>query len=267
MKILLIGSGNWGKNYINTLKEFDYIELTVANRNNWKELVENSDGVIIATPPETHYEIAEFVLNKDKFCMIEKPVTLSLEEINKLSKYSNKILVNNIHLFSEYFNKLYINSLDHKLNKIYSEGFNIGPIRSTYSSLWDYGPHDIGMILYLANKMPIALKCCEILNKDSMSLFEIQLIFDSFTSYSIVGNGGDKKSRLFRCNFDNGQFSYFESKDTQYKMKPLKCAISQFIALIKGHKSDRCGLELSIKITKILELCEVSMKNNTTIFL
>ncbi len=109
MNILLIGKGAWGKNYIKTIDSFfPKIKLTVADRTNWKQLIDKGPaGVIIATPPDSHIEIAKHALRENILCLIEKPLALSLNEAKELEQYSNvPILIGHIYLFSNWFQKI-----------------------------------------------------------------------------------------------------------------------------------------------------------------
>lgn len=247
-KLLLIGSGVWGKNYIKTLEDFN-VNLTVANRHNWKQLIdENPDGVIVCTPPQSHIEIASYSLEKDIPTMIEKPLSLSLSEAMELEKFSAPILVNHIHLFSKQYqyikNVIDINSI----KSISSAGFNTGPYRD-YSSLWDYGPHDLSMILDLLNKDPksVYINKYPYLNGE---IYSIELLFDKLKTISIVGNGGLFKQR--KLSIDSyPRYVYDDSIPSS--SKPLSNALEVFMDVINGIDDYRLGLKLSFRIIKILE--------------
>ena len=91
IKLGLIGVGKWGVNYIKTVKEIDYIDLNYVTsnknisknllnndckvENDWKKIVSSKkiDGIIIATPPHTHYEILMECINLKIPVLIEKP--------------------------------------------------------------------------------------------------------------------------------------------------------------------------------------------------
>lgn len=59
---------------------------------NYEEMLDNADidAVFIATPTPTHYEIAMKSLNKGKHVFVEKPLTLSLEEAERLAETAKK---------------------------------------------------------------------------------------------------------------------------------------------------------------------------------
>ena len=98
----LIGIGKWGINYLKTIENIKgAIITTIACRNidkirylskeyeltsDWNEILNSPeiDGVIIATPPKTHYEIAKEAIQRNKPIIIEKPVTLDKEDSKNL---------------------------------------------------------------------------------------------------------------------------------------------------------------------------------------
>lgn len=156
MDIILIGSGKWGKNYIKSFEK-QKTNLIVANRENWKDLIKHSDGVIIATPPESHIEIALHCLNEQKPVMIEKPLALSLDDCFKLKEFNLPILVNHIHLFTAGYQNIK-NKIDPlSIIQIKTIVNNNSELRN-YSNLWDYGPHDLSLIFDLLNFEPINCK-------------------------------------------------------------------------------------------------------------
>ena len=51
-------------------------------------LIEDYDGFVIATPAKTHFGIAKIIIKAGKHILIEKPMTLSIEEAKELIKFS-----------------------------------------------------------------------------------------------------------------------------------------------------------------------------------
>ena len=103
VRLGLIGAGKWGVNYIKTIESIEGIELIkVACKNisstkkaflssyeltdNWKNVVESKeiDAIIIATNPAMHYEIASSCIKNRKPIIVEKPLTLSIEDAESL---------------------------------------------------------------------------------------------------------------------------------------------------------------------------------------
>lgn len=246
LDLLLIGSGKWGRNYISTLYGFKNVNLIIANRNNWQTLIDQKpNGVIISTLPDSHIEIAEFALERNIPTMIEKPLALTLKECQKLEKFAAPILVNHIHLFSNTYQYIKKQINIETIYKITSTGINKGPIRN-YSSLLDYGPHDLSMILDILSTFPNKIK----INEVKTGLFKINLNFDKCYSESIVGNGSLKPSRKLKI--------YTKDKDYTYDGKtqvisPLTTALKTFIRAIEGEPDSRLGIDLALQVVRILE--------------
>ena len=101
-KICVIGAGYWGKNHIKTLSglnalngivELDFnilksVQNTYPNIKGHSSVLdslnEDYDGYVIATPASTHFEIAKILIKAQKHILIEKPMTLSIDEAEEL---------------------------------------------------------------------------------------------------------------------------------------------------------------------------------------
>jgi predicted dehydrogenase len=256
ISIGLIGAtGKWGKVYAKTIKNhFPNVKLIPAGRDSWKNL--SVDGVIISTPPSSHIEIAKRFLDKRIPVLIEKPLALSLKEAEELIPYDAPILVNHIHLFSKAYQKM--KKEIGQIDLIASFGCGPGPVRD-YSSLIDYGCHDISMILDLAGKFPNKASVSEDKTKKG-SLFTLQLEFDDFTTISVVGNGSNTKQRVLMVSDDGESHSYSEADNIDNP--PLIDTISVFLDTIEGKKDYRLGLDLSLKVMKVLDICQKQISAN-----
>lgn len=269
MKLLLIGNGSWSKNYQKTLNEFD-IQFDIGTRENWKQLAESKkyQGVIIATPPQSHIEIAHFCLSHDLPVIIEKPLCLSLNEISKIEGFSAPILVNHIHLFSPYYQflKSYISQF--QILKIDSFGFGNGPVRD-YSSLYNYGSHDLSMIFDLCNKQEAV---GWFLNKRFPGdihgeCFDLGLEIKNGVHCNILtGNGWSHKSRYLSVMTDHGRFVYNDLATPklagfpsvpEFTSLPLEETIWVFLGAIEGKSDYRLGLDNSKMVLDALDIFEV----------
>ena len=107
VNICLVGCGRLAKHYVKAIKNLPFEITTVVDINNAKKLVKlvdyfttfnqaikynNNliDAVCILTPHNTHYDIANLAINKNKHILLEKPITTDLTTSNKLIKKSKK---------------------------------------------------------------------------------------------------------------------------------------------------------------------------------
>ena len=257
----LIGTGKWGQNYIKLCDKLN-INLKIGDRLNYKDLIKSKScqGIIIATPPDSHVNIAIEVLEYDIPVMIEKPLSFSYDEGCKLLKYKTNILVNNLHLFSPAFEYIVNNAKN--IKNIISIGCNKGPYRD-YSSLFDYGPHDLSMGLYLCNKIP-TINYVKKINTNNAEQYNLNINYGNINHNIIVGNAGPNKKRLLKViTEENNIFIYDDLKKDKLtfndnivkvsEVSTLENSLFYFIKLLDGYIDDRFGVELSLKYTKFLE--------------
>lgn len=256
MKLLLVGNGKWGKNYISTITHcFPNVDLQIGSRDTWQSLIDaKPDGVIVATPPSSHIEIASHALQYDIPVMIEKPLALSYQEAATLQQYKAPILVNHIHLFATAYQHLREMTNKREISKIVSLGYNKGPVRE-YSGLWDYGCHDVAMILDLMETVPEKVHLEEVKTKIG-SLFNIKMKFEWFHSESLVGNGAEKPIRKLKMYCDGLRLVYDDKMRPGNHSLPLTNALKVFMGAIQGINDPRLGLDLSLQVVKILEECQ-----------
>ncbi len=103
-RVCVVGGGRWGKNHIktlhglgalagivesdeNTLNELKGIYPDVEVFGNVKDAVKrNFDGFTVATPAETHFELARFVMENGRHLLVEKPISLKADEARAKAK-------------------------------------------------------------------------------------------------------------------------------------------------------------------------------------
>ena len=123
------------------------------------------DGVVIATPVQTHYQLAKKALLADKHVLVEKPLTTSVaeaEELVALARRQGRILmVGHTFEYSPAVNELRKLVRSGDLGKIYcieAERVNLGLFRRDINVIWDLAPHDISILLYLLGEKPEQIK-------------------------------------------------------------------------------------------------------------
>ena len=183
IKLAILGAGRWGINHVKTAHELLKGNLKIVcdiDKKKEKEvklisqsikfdtdlnLVFNDkeiNTVIVATPAETHFELAKKSLIKNKNVLVEKPITLLTAEAEELIELSHqqqkKLMVGHVLLYHPAINKLKNMITDGTIGKvqyIYSNRLNLGSVRSEENILWSFAPHDISIIQYLLESNPI----------------------------------------------------------------------------------------------------------------
>lgn len=178
-KICVVGAGRWGKNHIKTLDEIDYlagiVEASAEIRAELEEqypgiqtfatvrdaINEDFDGFTIATPAETHFELAKFIISHKKHVLVEKPLTLKALEARRLKELAEEngvnLMVGHLLLFHPAIRKikeLIEKGKIGKLEYIYSNRLNLGTVRTEENILWSFAPHDISVFQYLIGSLP-----------------------------------------------------------------------------------------------------------------
>jgi len=178
-KICVIGAGRWGKNHINTLSELGYLRGVVDSNKEELEKIhlqhedvntheslgdaldKDYDGFTVATPSETHYEIAKTIIKRGKHLLVEKPLSLKLSEAKELVRLAKdakvNLMVGHLLLFHPAIRKIKEVLESGKIGKlqyIYSNRLNLGTVRTEENILWSFAPHDISIFGYLTNNQP-----------------------------------------------------------------------------------------------------------------
>jgi predicted dehydrogenase len=122
------------------------------------------DAVIIATPVQSHYELAKRALTAGKHALVEKPLTLRVdqaEELVALARAKSLVLmVDHIFVFSPAVAKMKEIVDSGKLGKLFfidSVRINLGLFRHDVNVVWDLAPHDLSIVDYLLGKLPRSL--------------------------------------------------------------------------------------------------------------
>ena len=124
------------------------------------------EAVVIATPAETHFELAAAAIKAGKDVFVEKPLALKVDDglvLRRLADEHERILMVG-HLLEYHPAVLRLRELINagelgKINYIYSNRLNFGKVRTKESALWSFAPHDVAVILRLLGEMPTEVNC------------------------------------------------------------------------------------------------------------
>jgi len=182
VNIAVVGCGYWGPNLVRNFSalpnccvpivcdkktarlEFIKNEFpNIATTLNYQEIIQNNqiDAVCIATPVKTHAELAISALRSGKHVFLEKPLAASLQEAEEIisiaAENSLKVAVGHVFQFAPAVRKIRELIMGGAIGDLYhisSMRINLGPPNTDIDVIWDLGPHDFSIILYLLNEYP-----------------------------------------------------------------------------------------------------------------
>jgi predicted dehydrogenase len=185
LNIAIVGCGYWGINYLRVFNELggskvslvcDASEARLRNIRERYPLISTTtafsevlssrwvDAVVVATPAASHFEIASQCLDKGKHVLVEKPVTVSVEDAENLTKQAAKqqrvLMVGHTFLYNAGILKLKALIQDKDFGNVYymhATRTNMGPVRSDVNALWDLGSHDVAICNFLLDAMPVSV--------------------------------------------------------------------------------------------------------------
>ena len=180
ISIAVIGSGYWGKNLVRNFYRLGVLKL-ICDKNesilnqfkkeytdvetclNLENVFDHDDvnAVVVATPAESHFEVARKALLAGKHVFVEKPLSLNETKGQDLVKLAerNELILMVGHILQYHPAVIKLKELINtgelgKIQYLYSNRLNIGKIRNEENILWSFAPHDISVILMLLGEMP-----------------------------------------------------------------------------------------------------------------
>jgi predicted dehydrogenase len=178
----LIGLGYWGPNLLRVLAEREdvrvdwicdlsqdrldqfahrYPGVTATTRADDLFEAPALDGILIATPVFTHFELATSSLRAGKHTFVEKPLASSSEEADELIERAASaglaLMCGHTFLYSPPVRAVKSLLDRRELGEVYfvsSSRVNLGLHQPDVSVLWDLGPHDFSILRYWLEEAP-----------------------------------------------------------------------------------------------------------------
>ncbi len=186
LKMAVVGLGYWGPNLVRNISSCSSTDLCYlcdsdAGRlkkigamypsakltQKLSEILKDDtiEAVAIATPVDTHYELAQTCLKRGKHVLLEKPMTRTVKEAEKLIDLAKKKKV--VLMVDHTFN--YTSGVK-KIKEIVSSGLmgdilywdsvriNLGLFQHDVNVIWDLAPHDLSIMDYVINARPVSVQ-------------------------------------------------------------------------------------------------------------
>ena len=180
LRVAVIGYGYWGPNLARNIAAHSGTELAAIcdlsparlgrarTAHPWSQLTADTaailespdiDAVIIATPPETHRDLAIEALERGKHVLVEKPLATSTADAQRMTDVAKAcdrtLMVDHTFLFTGAVRRMkeYLDA--GALGDVYyfdSTRINLGLFQTHANVIWDLAPHDISIMVHLLGK-------------------------------------------------------------------------------------------------------------------
>ncbi len=185
-RVAVVGLGYWGPNLVRVLVERSDVEVRwicdrdasrlerltrrypgIGTTTSLDDVLDDPlvDGVVLATPVHTHYELAKRCMQAGKHTFVEKPLAPSTAQATELIDYSTEqnvvLMCGHTFLFSPPVQAVKRLIDDGELGDLYfvsSSRVNLGLHQRDVSVIWDLGPHDFSILLYWLGCPPTAIR-------------------------------------------------------------------------------------------------------------
>ena len=318
--IALVGCGHWGKNLCRNFHALGALAAVVDATENGqvtaRSIAPNAfitdslddilsddqiQGIALATPAETHAELAIQAMRSGKDVFVEKPMALTLEDAEKMKKVAegtDRILMVG-HLLEYHPAVLKIREMIAsgqlgKINYIYSNRLNFGKVRTEENALWSFAPHDVAVILRLMGQEPVEVSSCggsyltngiagttlsnlRFANEVRAHIFVSWL--HPFKEQRLVVVGDNKmaifndvapfgeKLQLYPQNVEfDGSIPILKKEDAEFvehaNTEPLREECNHFLDCIQSRKQPLTNAQSGIDVLQVLHACQQSIEQN-----
>ncbi len=185
LNVGIIGYGYWGPNLVRNFMASDETKVVmvcdmsqpridkvaalypgVSLTREPQELIGDSraDAVVIATPVDTHYELAMAALQAGKHVLVEKPIASTSDQAQRLVEEADRrglvLMVDHTFVYTGAVRKMHelIRKPEFGPVRYYdSTRVNLGLFQSDVNVLWDLAVHDLSIMSYVLDEAPVAV--------------------------------------------------------------------------------------------------------------
>lgn len=314
--IAVVGCGYWGKNLVRNMAEIGALAAVVdANTEqaaamaktfnvparSFEEVLSDTDitGVVLAVPAPAHYETTLKALNAGKHVFVEKPLALNPKEGEEMCALADKkkktLMVGHVLQYHAAFiemQRLVKSGKIGNIKYIYSHRLNLGKVRRHENCWWSFAPHDVSMVLGLADSTTTSVYASgmEALQAGVADMVNTHITFASgmkahiFVSWlnpvkeqrlTVVGDAGmlvfddseewDKKLVYYAhsVNLSTPEPSVNKAEGvavTLIQTEPLKEECKAFLDAIASNASPKTDGREGLAVLRVLEGAERAMK-------
>ena len=214
MKLSVIGSGGWGRRVIPKFHNLCGVhlvygrqnrgelqkELGVAFTENIDELIDQSDAVVVAAPPQVHYELGKKILSAGKDLWMEKPMAMNSTNAREMAEIADKsgliMLVGHLLCYSRTMDNFRkagkIKQARGVLNKTSTN-------EKTLNANWNLGIHMVAIAVMLGIHMDILTLETSHSAAENERSFTVETEEDKIISWDVLAPENQQDMLLDEC--------------------------------------------------------------------
>ncbi len=180
MRVGVVGCGYWGSKHVRVLSSLPAVSAVVIiddradarasvgadfpealQRRSLTEALDDVDAVVVATPPDSHFELAAEAITAGKHALVEKPMATTTPDAKRLVGLAEEagVVLAAGHTFV--YNpavwklaELVASDALGSLHYLHADRLNLGLYRPDVNVLWDLAAHDISITTVVLGAVP-----------------------------------------------------------------------------------------------------------------
>ncbi len=218
----------------------------------YKDDLSDCDGIHVATPSWTHYQVARKWIEAGMHVLIEKPMTTNSDDALKLADLARRkkriLMVGHIFRYSDFIISLKGQFKDIKEIKLRWRHESQQP-----HVLWDLAPHMFDLLNFLTDEWDIEPKC--VMSNNCKRAYIIgklgDVLYDIDLSLEQKNPLGGKQSKVRELQIDHHLFFPLERQTNN----TVKDEISEFIKCIENKERPSTDPFLGYMTVREIEMC------------
>jgi predicted dehydrogenase len=257
VRLALVGTGRWAKNYISAAKEAEIVQTLSARGFAPERVRADVEAVVYAGHPCGAAAACEAALSLELPILCEKPAGLSLADAERIlaAERASKafVLVGHQHLFAEGYEEFRVVAKDS--DEVHATWEGPGPERD-FSAWWDYGPHAVSAALGVLGGTATADYFPPSWSDDD-DFFVLRS--DGRKCYVNAGNKAEKKqARIYVSADKNAGTEVAYDAYASSAEPPLTSQVRAFARAVRNGGTDdyRFGAKWAVDVARVLEAAQ-----------
>lgn len=238
------------------------------------------DGVLIATPGDTHADLAIPFLERGISTFIEKPMATSSADAERIRAVAQRsgaaVFVGHIYLYNPAFRKMLelLPTLG-PIQYVVCEGMNVSP-DARLSVTWEWLPHHLSMARAIFGREPASVSAWSLTGPETPRGAVSRFLFGETPLISMASWLSPVRRRPVSIPCENGTLLFDDLSDRKLALyagdgsvtypvydhePPLACELRTFLAQLRGHEADRPHLDDGLCIVRAIEAANRSMQS------